>query len=83
VVPGTSHTGENYVIVECLIKKYRRVKVHEITEVPSITKTLFMKLSALIFRKVSVHWLPKILTEEHRSKGMAASLEKSMLLPDG
>jgi hypothetical protein len=40
-------------------------------------------ISDLNFCKMSVHWVPKILTEEHKSKRMAASLENLCCYQDG
>jgi predicted transcriptional regulator len=74
--PRTSHTDEYCVIVEGLIREDRRVKVLEIAEVSGIEKsTVHEIISDLNFRKVSACWVPKMLTEEHKSKRVAASLE--------
>jgi predicted transcriptional regulator len=70
------HSEENFVIVEGLIREDRRVKVCEIAEVTDIAKsTVHEIISDLNFHKVSAHRVPKILTKEHTSKRMAASLE--------
>jgi hypothetical protein len=46
--PGTSHTDENYVIVEGLKREARRVEDREIAEVAGIAKkALFMKSSQI------------------------------------
>jgi outer membrane protein assembly factor BamA len=72
--PRTSHTDENSVIVESLIKEDQRAKIREISEVTGIAKsTVHEIISCLNFRKVSARWVPK--TEGHKSKRMAASLE--------
>jgi hypothetical protein len=74
--PRASHTDENCVIAG-LIREDRRVKVREIAEVTGIAKsTAHEIISDLNFHKVSTRWVPKMLTEEHKSKRMAASLEK-------
>jgi hypothetical protein len=63
--PRTSHTDENCVIVEGLIKDDRIVKVHEISEVTGIAKGAVHEISSnLKAHKVSARWVPKILTEE-------------------
>jgi hypothetical protein len=52
--PRTSHTDENCVIVEGLIREDGRVKVREIAKVTGIAKsTLNEIISDLNFRKVS------------------------------
>jgi hypothetical protein len=57
------------VIVKGLIRENRRVRVHEIAEVTVIAKsTVHEIISDLNFHVVSAHWVPKILTEEHKSK---------------
>jgi hypothetical protein len=67
---------KNCVTVEGFIREDRRVKVCETAEVTGIAKSTVHKIiSDLNFRKVSAHWVPKMLTEEHRSKRMAALLE--------
>jgi hypothetical protein len=72
----TSHIDENCVIVEGLIKKDQRVKVHETAEVAGIAKSTAHKIiSDLNFCKVSALWVQKMLTEEHKSTRMAASFE--------
>jgi hypothetical protein len=54
----------------------RRVKVREIDEVTGIAKsTVHENISDLNFRKVSARWLSKMLTQGHKSKRMASSLE--------
>jgi hypothetical protein len=51
----TSHTDENCVIVEGLIREGRRAKVREIVEVTGIAKsTVHEIISDLNFRKLSV-----------------------------
>jgi hypothetical protein len=70
------HTDENCVIVEGLIREDRRVEVCEIAEVTGIAKSTVHKIIPhLNFHEVSAHWVLKMLTEEHKSEGMAASLE--------
>jgi hypothetical protein len=72
----TSRTDKNGVILEGLIREDQRVKVREIAEVTGIAKSNIHEIiSALNFHKVSVHWAPKMLTQEHKSKRMAALLE--------
>jgi hypothetical protein len=72
----TSHTDENCVTVEGLIREDRRPKVCEIAEVTSIAKsTAHEIISDLNLCKVSACWVLKVLTEKHKSKRMAASLE--------
>jgi hypothetical protein len=71
--PKTSHTDENCVNVEGLIREDRRVKVRKIAE--GIAKSTVHKIiSDFNFRTVSVRWVPKMFTEEHKSNRMAASL---------
>jgi hypothetical protein len=80
--PRTSHTDENSVIVEGLIREARRVKVREIDEVTGIAKSTVHEITSdLNFPKLSASWVPKMLTERHKSERMAASLEKSLPLP--
>jgi hypothetical protein len=72
----TSHTDENRVIVEGLLREDQRVKIHEIDEVIGTAKsTVHEIISDLDFCKVSAHWALKMLTEKHKSKRMAASTE--------
>jgi hypothetical protein len=60
---------KNCVIVKGLIGEDRRVEVHEIAEVTGIAKgTVHEIISDLNFHKVSACWVPKMLTEEHKSK---------------
>jgi predicted DNA-binding protein YlxM (UPF0122 family) len=74
--PRTSHTDENCVTVEGLIREDQRVKVREIAEVTGIAKsTVHEIISDLNVYKVSAHWASKMLTKEHKRKRMAASLE--------
>jgi transposase len=80
----TSHTDENCVIVEGLIREVRRVKIHEIAEMTGIAKsTVHEIISDLNFGKVSARLVLKMLTEEHKSKRMAASLENLCCYQDG
>jgi hypothetical protein len=73
--PRTSHTDKNRVIVEGLLREDQRVKIREIDEVTGIAKsTVHEIISDLDFRKVSACWVPKMPTEDHKSKRMAASL---------
>jgi hypothetical protein len=59
-----------------LIREDRRVKVREIAEVTGIAKSAVHEIiSDLNFLKMSARWVPKMLTEEHKSERMAASLE--------
>jgi hypothetical protein len=54
--PRTSHTDENCVIVDGLIRENRRVKVHEVAEVTGIAKsTIHEIISDLNFHKMSAH----------------------------
>jgi hypothetical protein len=79
----TSYTDENYVIVEHLLREDRRVKVREIAEVTDIAKSTVQEIiSDLRMRKVSAGRVPKMLTEEHKSKRMPASLENICLYQD-
>lgn len=72
--PTTSHTEENCGIVE--IHGNPRVKVREIAEMTGISKSIVHEIIAnLNFRKVSFHWVPKTLTEEHINRRMAASID--------
>jgi predicted transcriptional regulator len=73
---GPPHTDENCVIVEGLIRKDQGVSVREIAEVTGIAKNNVHEIiSDLNFCKVSARWVLKMLTEEHKSKRMAALLE--------
>jgi hypothetical protein len=77
--PRTSYTDENCVIVEGLIREDRSVKLRGIAEVTGIAKnTLHELISGLNFCKLSACWVPKMLTEEHKSKRMAALLENHL-----
>jgi histone-lysine N-methyltransferase SETMAR len=59
-----------------LIREDQRVEVRQIAEVTDIAKsTVHEIISDLNFHKVSARWVPKMVTEEHKSKRMAASLE--------
>jgi histone-lysine N-methyltransferase SETMAR len=74
--PRTSHTDENCVIVEGLIREDQRVKVREIAAMTGIAKSTGHEINLdLNFCKVSARWIPKMLTEEHKSQRRAASLE--------
>jgi ribosomal protein L13 len=74
--PKTLHTAEKCVIVKGLIRVDRRVKVREMAEVTGIAEsTIHEIISDSNFRKVSACCVPKMLTEEHKSKRMAALLE--------
>jgi hypothetical protein len=65
--PRISHTEENCVIVEGLIRKDRRVKVREIAEVAGIAKSTVHE----IISEVSAHWVLKMLTEDTKAKEAA------------
>jgi ribosomal protein L13 len=57
-----------------LIGEDQRVKLREIAEMTGIAKsTVHEIISDLNFHKVSAHWVPKMLTEEHKSRRMATS----------
>jgi hypothetical protein len=65
------------VIVEGLIREDQRVKVHKNAEgTDSVKSTVHEIVPDFNFCKVSVRWVPKMLAEEHKSKIMAAFLEK-------
>jgi hypothetical protein len=52
--PRTSHTDDNCVTVENLIKEERRIKIHEISEVTDIARNIVHEIiSYLSFRKIS------------------------------
>jgi DNA-binding NarL/FixJ family response regulator len=70
--PRASHTAEN-----CHCRRFDKGRSKsEIAEVTGIAKsTVHIIISDLNFRKMPARWVPKMLTEEHRSKRMAASLE--------
>jgi hypothetical protein len=69
-----SHTNENFVLIEGLIREGRRVKVREIAKVTGTAKsTVHEIIRDLNFHKMSACWFQTVLTEEHNSKGMASS----------
>jgi hypothetical protein len=52
-----------------MIGEDQRVKVREIAEVTGIAKsTVHEIIPDLNFRKLSAHWVPKMLTEKHKCK---------------
>jgi predicted transcriptional regulator len=64
-----------------LIREDRGVEVREIAQVTGIAKsTVHEIISDLNFGKMSARWVPKVLTEEHERKRMAAPF-KSFPLP--
>jgi hypothetical protein len=74
--PRSLHTDENCVVVEGLIREDQRVKVCGTAKVTGTAKNTVNKIiSDLNFHKMSAPWILKMLTEEHESKRMAASLE--------
>lgn len=74
--PRTSHTDENCSIVEGLIREDRRIKVREIEEMTGIPKSCVHEIICdLNFRKVSSRWVPKMLSENHKTNRMSASLQ--------
>jgi hypothetical protein len=75
-IQRTSHTDENCVIVEGLIRENRRVKICEIAEVTGIViSTMHKIISDLNFCSLSPHWVPRMLAEKHKSRRMAPLLE--------
>jgi ribosomal protein L13 len=57
-----------------MVKEYRKVKVHNISEVNS-KSTVHEIISDLNFHKMFAHWVQKIITEEHKSKRMTSHLK--------
>lgn len=74
--PRILHTDGNCVSVKGLRREDQSVKVREIAEVTGTAKsTVHGIISDLNFRKLSAHWVLKMLTKEHKSKRLAALLE--------
>ncbi|KAK4877667.1 hypothetical protein RN001_010173 [Aquatica leii] len=72
----TSYTDENCSIVEGLIMEDRRIKVREIAEMIGIPKSCVHEIiCSLNFRKISARWVPKILSENHTTNQISASLQ--------
>jgi hypothetical protein len=67
-----------------LIREDQRVRVHKIAESRGIAKSAIYEIvSDFNFCRVSAHWVPKMLTEEHKSKRMAALLENLCCQDEG
>jgi len=64
--------------IEGEIHAYRRVTIRELHHIiPEVSKTTIHKIvkEILGYRKLCVRWVPKILTDDHKTKRMGSALK--------
>jgi hypothetical protein len=75
--PLSSQTDVNIEAVDRLIRRDKRMKIRDVAEELDISKSTAHRIvyDVLKYRKVCARWVPKQLTEDHKSTRMAFSLQ--------